>query len=75
LRWLQVIVEWRALTVVLLDKVYKIILRKIGRDEEEFPMVKVLEGGTWKAGRVMAKRRDPLKSSPPIKIVSDGTVF
>jgi Protein of unknown function (DUF1688) len=37
-------------------------------------LAKVLEGGTWAAGRRIAreKRAD---GSPPLTIISDGTVF
>jgi len=41
---------------------------------EEFPLAKVLEGGTWAAGReIAAELRDG--ATPPIRIDSDGTVF
>lgn len=35
----------------------------------------MLEGGTWKAGRAMAKKLRPDTCAPPIQIISDGTVF
>jgi hypothetical protein len=68
------IVEWRALTVVLLDQVAQQLRIKMGKSESEFPLAKVLEGGTWKAGRRIAaqKRQGGL---PPVQVVSDGTVF
>lgn len=37
--------------------------------------MKVLEGGTWTAGRKIAKEKRPETCGPPIVIVSDGTVF
>lgn len=37
----QVIVEWRALTVCLLDEVAAALRKKLGKSEEEFPLVKV----------------------------------
>ena len=37
----QVIVEWRALTVCLLDEVAATLRQKLGKSEEEFPLVKV----------------------------------
>ncbi|CAM9835300.1 unnamed protein product, partial [Ectocarpus sp. 8 AP-2014] len=70
-----VIVEWRALTVCLLDEVAAALRQKLGKTEKEFPLVKMLEGGTWKAGRYMAKTLRPQTCGPPIEIVSDGTVF
>jgi Protein of unknown function (DUF1688) len=68
------VVEWRALTVALLDRLAEIMRRQLGMDQESLPLAKVLQGGTWSAGRLIAgqRRRD---SSPPIKVISDGTVF
>jgi hypothetical protein len=71
----EVIVEWRALTVVLLDEVAMLLRIKVGETEEGLPLVKVLEGGTWTAGRKIAKEKRPETCGPPIVIVSDGTVF
>jgi hypothetical protein len=68
------VVEWRALTIALLDKLADDMRRRLDMDEETFPLAKVLEGGTWAAGRVIA-RRLRADGSPPIKIISDGTVF
>jgi hypothetical protein len=41
---------------------------------KSLPLAKVLEGGTWASGRALARERRP-DGSPPIKVVSDGTVF
>jgi hypothetical protein len=41
---------------------------------EQFPLAKVLEGGTWWAGRFLAKEKRS-DGSPPLQIESDGTVF
>lgn len=69
----KVIIEWRALTVALLDELAVIIRKKLGLTEKEFPLAKVLEGGTWWAGRNLAQG---LRGGrPPIEILSDGTVF
>ncbi len=70
----ELIIEWRALTICLLDECAKRVREEMNMSEKDFPLVKVLEGGTWWAGRRLAamKRAD---SSPPIKIESDGTVF
>lgn len=70
----ELVLEWRALTVVLLDKVADIIREKLEFTSDEFPLAKVLEGGTWWAGRKIAKEKRP-DSSTPIKLDSDGTVF
>lgn len=70
----ELIVEWRALTVALLDEVAVSLRKRLGCSELELPLAKVLQGGTWSVGRLMAKARDPL-ASPPLMIESDGTVF
>jgi len=70
----ELIIEWRGLTVSLLDRIGAEVQKKLNKSAAEFPLAKVLEGGTWWAGRKAAKamRAD---SSPPLKIESDGTVF
>ncbi|AEI62652.1 DUF1688 family protein [Corallococcus macrosporus] len=40
----------------------------------ELPLGKVLQGGTWTAGRRVAAERRP-GGGPPIRVDSDGTVF
>ncbi|MGG6293214.1 URC4/urg3 family protein [Leptolyngbya sp. AN02str] len=70
----DVIVEWRALTVVLLDQVGDRIRQQLNLSATELPLVKVLEGGTWAAGRKIAAELRP-HATPPIQIDSDGTVF
>ncbi|ORX74774.1 DUF1688-domain-containing protein [Linderina pennispora] len=73
-----VIVEWRAMTVVLLDKVAEIIKDKSGLTGSNVPTMflgRVLEGGTWKAGREKAAELRPATKEPPINIISDGTLF
>jgi hypothetical protein len=70
----EVIVEWRALTVILLDRIAEAMRFKLGMDATQLPLVKVLQGGTWAAGRAIAAE---LRSGgvPPLQIESDGTVF
>lgn len=70
----ELIIEWRGLTVALLDRIGAEVQKKLGKSPSEFPLAKVLEGGTWWAGRKAAKAKRP-DSSPPLKIDSDGTVF
>jgi len=70
----EAIVEWRALTVALLDKVADHVRVHLGLDAKRLPLVKVLEAGTWFAGRVLAAERRP-GGGPPIAVESDGTVF
>lgn len=68
------IIEWRALTVALLDELAVLVRARLGKTAEELPLACVLEGGTWAAGREIAKemRAD---GAPPLKIESDGTIF
>jgi len=70
----EVIVEWRALTVALLDRVAEGVRQRLGKTPAELPLANVLEGGTWAAGRAVADRLRPHGGSP-IQIRSDGTVF
>lgn len=68
------VVEWRALTVALLDVLAPLVRTMLGVDAARFPLGCVLEGGTWAAGRKIAQalRTD---GRPPFAVVSDGTVF
>ncbi|GMO33279.1 URC4/urg3 family protein [Bradyrhizobium sp. TM233] len=68
------VVEWRALTVALLDKLAELVRAKLGRTPETLPLASILEGGSWAAGRAIAFARRP-DGSPPLKVISDGTVF
>jgi hypothetical protein len=70
----DVIIEWRALTVYLLDCVGLEVQKKLGKTSQEFPLAKVLEGGTWWAGRRIAAQKRT-GGTPPLNIISDGTVF
>ena len=70
----ELVVEWRALTVALLDKLADAVRARLNMDRKSLPLARILQGGTWTAGRNVAKK---LRSDggPPLKIVSDGTVF
>lgn len=70
----EAIIEWRALTVALLDEVAERVRTSLGLTAAQFPLARVLQGGTWAAGRMIAKERRPGGGSP-ITIESDGTVF
>jgi hypothetical protein len=70
----EVVVEWRALTVALLDRAADEVRRQLGVDAKTLPLAKVLEGGTWTAGRDIAREKRP-DGRPPIAVMSDGTVF
>jgi hypothetical protein len=64
------VVEWRAMTLVLIDKLHPVVEARMG-----LSMAQLLEAGTWKSGREVAAKRRPTTKSSPILIRSDGTVF
>ena len=68
------VVEWRALTVALLDRLRDEVAQQLELERREFPVARMLQGGTWQAGRELALE---LRSDggPPIRVRSDGTVF
>lgn len=68
------VVEWRALTVALLDRIAPLVRERLGLSADDFPLARVLEGGTWAAGRRLA-RAQRADGGPPIRVISDGTVF
>jgi hypothetical protein len=72
------VVEWRAATVIALDRIAEGVRAELGVSAARFPLARVLEGGTWGAGRrIAAERRPtgPTAGGPPVTIASDGTVF
>jgi Protein of unknown function (DUF1688) len=68
------VVEWRALTVALLDRLASGMRERLGLDAVSLPLAKILQGGSWAAGRQLARERRA-DASPPVKVISDGTVF
>lgn len=68
------VIEWRALTICFLDMLAEGVQKSLGRSPQDFPLAKVLEGGTWWAGRKIAAEKRA-GGGPPFQIVSDGTVF
>ncbi|HEX5079951.1 MAG TPA: URC4/urg3 family protein [Geminicoccaceae bacterium] len=70
----EVVVEWRALTVALIDEVADRIREKLGMSAAELPLPRILEGGTWSAGRTIAAKLRP-GGGPPLRVISDGTLF
>jgi Protein of unknown function (DUF1688) len=70
----EVVVEWRALTVALIDRLAERIRAKLGVTPAQLPLAKVLEGGTWAAGRRIARELRP-DGGPPLQLMSDGTLF
>lgn len=70
----EIVVEWRALTVALLDRLAELVRAQLGMDKLSLPLARILQGGTWTAGRDIASLRRP-GGVPPLKVISDGTVF
>jgi len=68
------VVGWRALTVALLDRLAPMVGAGLGLTPDLFPLARVLEGGTWAAGRLIA-RKMRADGGPPFHVASDGTVF
>ncbi len=69
----EFVIEWRALTVSLLDELAPLVRARLGLTAEQMPLACVLEGGTWATGRLLAQ--ELRGGSPPLNISSDGTVF
>lgn len=69
----ELVVEWRALTVALLEELAVEVRKLLHLDAARLPLACVLEGGTWAAGRELAQRHRG--GLPPLKVASDGTVF
>jgi hypothetical protein len=67
----ELVVEWRALTVTLIDELAPLVRAKLG--VADLPLACILEGGTWAAGRELAAQLRG--GEPPLAIKSDGTVF
>lgn len=68
------VIAWRALTVAHLDRIAPMVRERLGVRAADFPLARVLEGGTWAAGRAIAKEKRA-DGGPPLNIISDGTVF
>jgi hypothetical protein len=67
----EIVVEWRALTVTLIDDVARLVRAEL--NASDLPLAAILEGGTWYAGREFAKRLR--NGDPPLRVKTDGTVF
>jgi hypothetical protein len=70
----EAVVEWRALTVALLDRLAERVRHLLGKTATEFPLACMLEGGSWEAGRQIALSLRP-DGRPPLTVASDGTLF
>ncbi len=70
----EAVVEWRALTVALLDPLAEAVRGALGVDAARLPLAAVQEGGTGPAGRRIAGERRA-DAAPPLRVAWDGTVF
>jgi Protein of unknown function (DUF1688) len=70
----KLVVEWRALTIVLLDLLAERVRQMLGCGADRLPLARLLQGGTWAAGRRLAFERHP-SGAPPILVATDGTTF
>ena len=68
------VVEWRTLTVALLDRMLPLVHGRLDVTKDAFPLGALLEGGTWATGRKLA-RQMRADGGPPLTVISDGTVF
>jgi hypothetical protein len=69
----EIVVEWRALTVTLIDELAQRLRERLGRSAEELPLAAVLEGGTRPAGQRLAQQLRA--GEPALKVEGDGTLF
>jgi Protein of unknown function (DUF1688) len=70
----ELIVEWRALTVALMDRLLDPVRNHLGLGSA-FLLPHMLQSGTWSAGRKIALALRPPNGPPPIAINADGTVL
>jgi hypothetical protein len=66
-------VEWRALAIALMDELAVTLHQLLGRNEQELPLVMLLEGGPWVAGHELAQTLRG--GAPALQIQSDGTFY
>lgn len=70
----EIITEWRALTISLLDELAIMVRKRLNLDDQRLSLGRFLQGGTWAAGRELAFRLRHDGASP-LKIASDGSLF
>jgi hypothetical protein len=57
-----------------MDRLADLVRAKLGLSQAELPLAKILQGGTWSAGRALAQQLRE-GGGPPLRVVSDGTLF
>lgn len=70
----ELVVEWRALTLALLDRLAPLIRQELNLSQLSLPLGAILEGGTWATGRQLAFEKRA-NGDPPITVQSNGTLF
>ncbi|KAF5967139.1 urg3 [Fusarium coicis] len=70
----DVIVEWRALTVALLDELHKMLKEKYEPRGVSLSLLQMLEAGSWKSGRLLAAELRPETKCSPILVISDAAI-
>ena len=70
----EAVVEWRALTVALLDRLAERVRARLGLDAADFPLAMVLEGGSWAAGREIAAERRAGRR-PALRVAATEPLF
>jgi GTP cyclohydrolase II len=67
------IVCGRALTIELLDQLAPMIRSRLGAAGASLTLAQILEGGTWKLGRMLAFEKR--EGRPPLSILLSGALF
>ncbi len=68
------VLEWRSLTVAVLDRLAVQVRTRAGLETDELPLACVMQGGTVPLAREIAlEKRDT--DRPPLGIATDGTVI
>ena len=70
----EFIIEWRALTIALLDDIRPLVADYLGIKLDRFPLAKMMQGGSWHTGGNLALKKRP-DGSAPFMIARDGIVF
>ena len=66
------VIEWRAMTVRLLDELARLVRVELG--DAQLPLARIMAGGTWAAGAEIAAERRP-GGPPPVRVAINGTLF
>lgn len=67
----ELVIEWRAMAVVLLDELAVLVRQRLGLTAEQLPMPCFMEGGSAAAGAEWARSLRP-DGTPPVRVEGDG---